>query len=55
MQKILITNPSQRVISRDNKPLPDKISNFVMKSVTKYVFEEVLRKEFKGKTIRIKL
>ena len=45
----------KRVISRDNKPLPDKISNFVMKSVTKYVFEEVLRKEFKGKTIRIKL
>ena len=45
----------KRVISRDNKPLPDKISNFVMKSVGKYVFEEVLRKEFKGKTIRIKL
>ena len=46
---------NKRVISRDNKPLPDKISNFVMKSVGKYVFEEVLKKEFKGKTIRIKL
>ena len=45
----------KRVISRDNKPLPDKISNFVMKSVGKYVFEEVLRKEIKSKTIRIKL
>ena len=45
----------KRVISRNNKPLPDKISNFVMKSAIKYTFEEVLKKEFKGKTIKITL
>ena len=46
---------NKRVISTNKKPLPDKISNFVMKSVGKYVFEEVLKKEIKGRKIRIKL
>ena len=46
---------NKRVISRQNKPLPDKIEKFVIKSAVKYVFEEVLKKEIKSKTIRIKL
>ena len=46
---------NKRVISRQNKPLPDKIEKFVIKSAVKYAFEEVLKKEIKGKTIRIKL
>ena len=46
---------NKRVISRQNKPLSDKIEKFVIKSAVKYAFEEVLKKEIKGKTIRIKL
>ena len=45
----------KRVISKDTKALPDKIGKFVMKSAVKYAFDEVLKKEIKGKTIRIKL
>ena len=46
---------NKRVISTNKKPLPDKIANFVMKSAVKYAFEEVLKKEIKGRKIRIKL
>ena len=46
---------NKRVISTTKKPLPDKIEKFVIKKAVKYVFEEVLKKEIKGKTIRIKL
>ena len=46
---------NKRVISKDKKPLPDKIEKFVIKQAVKYVLEEVLKKEIKGKTIRIKL
>ena len=46
---------NKRVISKDKKPLPDKIEKFVIKQAVKYVLEEVLKKEIKGKPIRIKL
>ena len=45
----------KRVLSTDKKPLPDKIEKHVIKSAVKYCFEEVLKKEIKGKTIKIKL
>ena len=46
---------NKRVISTNKKPLPDKIEKFVIKRAVKYIFEEVLKKEIKGKRIRIKL
>lgn len=45
----------KRIISTNKKPLPKHIQEFVIKKAVKYCFEEVLRKEIKGKTIRIKL
>ena len=44
-----------RVITNEEKVVPDHIRSFIMNQAVKYVFEEVLKKEIKGKTIRIKL